>query len=87
MPVSQYPEIAPPSIVVCASYPGANAHTEWHDWFAAMDRPAPTGPGFFLNNYLISLQAAEDHVGAVLGCTMMFCDTPQEPKCLEYKKD
>lgn len=46
---------------------GANAHTEWHDWFAAMGRPAPTGPGFFLNNYLISLQAAEDHVGAVLG--------------------
>lgn len=46
---------------------GPNAHTEWHDWFAAMDRPAPTGPGFFLNNYLISLQAAEDHVGAVLG--------------------
>ena len=27
------------------------------------------------------------NVGAVLGCTMMFCDTPQEPKCLEYKKD
>ena len=27
------------------------------------------------------------NVGAVLGCTMMFCDKPQEPKCLEYKKD
>ena len=24
------------------------------------------------------------NVGAVLACTMMFCDTPQEPKCLEY---
>ena len=24
---------------------------------------------------------------APMGCTMMFCDTPQEPKCLEYKKD
>ena len=24
------------------------------------------------------------NVGAVLGCTMMFCDTPQEPKCLAY---
>ena len=24
------------------------------------------------------------NVGTVLGCTMMFCDTPQEPKCLAY---
>ena len=24
------------------------------------------------------------NVGAVLGCTMMFCDKPQEPKCLAY---
>ena len=24
------------------------------------------------------------NVGAVLGCTMMFCDTLQEPKCLAY---
>src|SRR3546814_2874947 len=27
LPVAQYPEIAPPSIVVRASYPGANAET------------------------------------------------------------
>jgi DNA-binding transcriptional LysR family regulator len=46
---------------------GANPYTEWPEWFAYLDRPAPRGPGFFLNNYLISLQAAEDHVGAVLG--------------------
>ena len=26
-------------------------------------------------------------VFVLLGCTMMFCDKPQEPKCLEYKKD
>ena len=24
------------------------------------------------------------NVGTVLGCTMMFCETPQEPKCLEF---
>ncbi|WP_417742582.1 LysR family transcriptional regulator [Salipiger sp.] len=46
---------------------GVNPYTEWPEWFAYLDRPAPRGPGFFLNNYLISLQAAEDHVGAVLG--------------------
>ena len=27
LPVAQYPEIAPPTIVVRASYPGANAET------------------------------------------------------------
>ena len=27
LPVSQYPEVAPPSITVTASYPGANAET------------------------------------------------------------
>lgn len=46
---------------------GINAWTGWPDWFEAQGRAAPTGPGFFLNNYLISLQAAEDHIGAVLG--------------------
>lgn len=44
-----------------------NAWTGWPDWFATFGRPTPRGPGFTLNNYLISLQAAEDHVGAVLG--------------------
>ncbi|MDS9469551.1 LysR substrate-binding domain-containing protein [Paracoccus sp. MBLB3053] len=46
---------------------GANAWTDWPEWLAAMDRPPPKGPGFYLNNYLISLKAAEDHIGAVLG--------------------
>src|SRR5690242_9778055 len=27
LPISQYPEIAPPTVVVTASYPGANAQT------------------------------------------------------------
>lgn len=46
---------------------GVNGWTEWMDWFSRLDRPAPTGPGFYLNNYMISLKAAEDEVGAVLG--------------------
>ncbi|MBB94972.1 MAG: LysR family transcriptional regulator [Rhodobacteraceae bacterium] len=46
---------------------GANGWTDWADWLAVFGHPAPDGPGFFLNNYLISLQAAEDHIGAVLG--------------------
>ncbi|APZ50722.1 LysR family transcriptional regulator [Salipiger abyssi] len=46
---------------------GVNAWTEWPEWFSTLGRTAPQGPGFFLNNYLISLKAAEDHVGAVLG--------------------
>ncbi|KAA8608197.1 LysR family transcriptional regulator [Salipiger aestuarii] len=46
---------------------GTNPYTEWPDWFAAMGIEAPQGPGFYLNSYLISLNAAEDHIGAVLG--------------------
>ncbi|QEW19468.1 Gcv operon activator [Marinibacterium anthonyi] len=46
---------------------GINAWTEWPEWFSMLGRPAPKGPGFYVNNYLISLQAAEDHIGAVLG--------------------
>ncbi|WP_428928823.1 LysR substrate-binding domain-containing protein [Marinibacterium sp. SX1] len=46
---------------------GANGWTDWAEWFSMLGRPAPRGPGFHVNNYLIALQAAEDHVGAVLG--------------------
>ncbi len=41
--------------------------TTWPEWFAHQGAPAPQGPAFFLNNYLVSLRAAEDHIGAVLG--------------------
>lgn len=41
--------------------------TSWSDWFRAMGLPPPKDPGFSLNNHLVSLQAAEDHIGAVLG--------------------
>lgn len=49
------------------THSGANAWTSWSEWFSALGRPAPKGPGFYLNNYLISLQAAEDDIGAILG--------------------
>lgn len=45
----------------------ANGWTTWRDWFAHMDMPEPQGPAFHLNNYLVSLKAAEDGIGAVLG--------------------
>lgn len=41
--------------------------TDWPAWLAALGQPAPKGPQFNLNNYIISLQAAEEDVGAVLG--------------------
>ncbi|MBE3640485.1 LysR substrate-binding domain-containing protein [Mangrovicoccus algicola] len=46
---------------------GTLAWTDWREWFETLGWPPPEGPGFALNNYLISLQAAEDDVGAVLG--------------------
>jgi LysR family glycine cleavage system transcriptional activator len=41
--------------------------TTWPDWFAHLGEGKPQGPAFFLNNYLVSLKAAEDGMGAVLG--------------------
>lgn len=46
---------------------GDQLWTDWVQWFASFGWSAPRGRGFSLNNYLISLKAAEDHVGAVLG--------------------
>lgn len=44
-----------------------NGWTTWTDWLRALGHPAPRGRSFFVNNYTIALQAAEDDVGAVLG--------------------
>lgn len=41
--------------------------TTWNDWFLALGHPAPKGRSFYVNNYMIALQAAQDDVGAVLG--------------------
>jgi DNA-binding transcriptional LysR family regulator len=41
--------------------------TSWDDWFAALGCPTPKGRSFYVNNYMIALQAAQDDVGAVLG--------------------
>jgi LysR family transcriptional regulator, glycine cleavage system transcriptional activator len=39
----------------------------WADWFLALGYSAPKGRSFYVNNYMIALQAAQDDVGAVLG--------------------
>lgn len=41
--------------------------TSWNDWFGELGLPANVGRNFYVNNHMIALQAAEDHVGAVLG--------------------
>ncbi|WP_460273605.1 LysR family transcriptional regulator [Celeribacter sp. ULVN23_4] len=41
--------------------------TEWSDWLSETGASEASGPGYFLNNYLIALRTAENHVGAVLG--------------------
>src|SRR4026209_1770317 len=38
LPVAQYPEIAPPTIVVRASYPGANAETVAATWATPLEQ-------------------------------------------------
>ncbi len=41
--------------------------TSWNDWFEQTGHGRPVGSSYALNNYLVSLQAAENHIGAVLG--------------------
>ncbi|RPE64790.1 DNA-binding transcriptional LysR family regulator [Pacificibacter maritimus] len=39
----------------------------WTEWFDQLGSGPPIGPEYWLNNYMISVRAAEDHIGAVLG--------------------
>lgn len=41
--------------------------TGWAEWFQALGLGAASGRAFHVNNHMIALQAAEDHIGAVLG--------------------
>ncbi|SMO92978.1 DNA-binding transcriptional regulator, LysR family [Paracoccus laeviglucosivorans] len=41
--------------------------TGWAEWFQELGLPANSGRNFYVNNHMIALQAAEDHMGAVLG--------------------
>lgn len=52
--------------------------TTWNDWFQALGRPAPKGRSFYVNNYMIALQAAQDDVGALLGWNGLLKDLMQE---------
>lgn len=41
--------------------------TGWPEWFQQLGLADHVGRSFYVNNHMIALQAAEDHVGAVLG--------------------
>jgi len=41
--------------------------TSWGDWFKTLGAPVPQGRNFYINNYMIALQVAQEGVGAVLG--------------------
>ncbi|MCV2448837.1 LysR substrate-binding domain-containing protein [Paracoccus sp. DMF] len=41
--------------------------TGWRDWLRELGLPESHGRNFHVNNHMIALQAAEDHIGAVLG--------------------
>lgn len=56
-----------PSAPLIHSQSGDSHWTDWTDWLSEVGSTAPVGPGYWLNNYLISVRAAENHIGAVLG--------------------
>jgi LysR family transcriptional regulator, glycine cleavage system transcriptional activator len=57
--------------------------TTWNDWFQAFRRPAPKGRSFYVNNYMIALQAAQDDVGAVLGWSALLKNLIQEGRLVQ----
>ncbi|WP_163269498.1 LysR substrate-binding domain-containing protein [Chelativorans alearense] len=61
--------------------------TTWADWFLALGRPAPKGRSFYVNNYMIALQAAQDDVGAVLGWDGLVESLMQEGRLVQLVPD
>ncbi|PRD45349.1 LysR family transcriptional regulator [Phyllobacterium phragmitis] len=57
--------------------------TSWTDWFLALGHPVPTGRSFYVNNYMIALQAAQDDVGAVLGWDGLVENLMQEGRLVQ----
>ena len=69
LPVAQYPEIVPPTVVVRASYPGADAKTVAEELKAVFD---PRGGSWVNRRYVPSLLAAigdvfEGHLAGLSG--------------------
>ncbi len=61
--------------------------TTWIEWFAGLGLPAPTGRRFYVNNYMIALQAAQDDVGAVLGWDGLVKSLMEEERLVKLVPD
>ncbi|RJT40664.1 LysR family transcriptional regulator [Mesorhizobium waimense] len=61
--------------------------TNWTDWFQALGHTNPKGRRFFVNNYMIALQAAQDDVGAVLGWDGLVRSLMQEGRLVKLVPD
>lgn len=48
--------------------------TKWSDWFEGLNTDYEEGRGFWVNNYVVALGAAQDDMGAVLGWTELLGD-------------
>lgn len=64
-----------------------NGWTTWSDWFHALGRSLPKGRSFYVNNYMIALQAAQDDVGAVLGWDGLVEGLMQEGRLVQLVAD
>ncbi len=64
-----------------------NDWTTWGDWFLSLGRPLPKGRSFYVNNYMIALQAAQDDVGAVLGWDGLVDSLIQEGRLVQLVAD
>lgn len=63
LPISQYPPVAPPSVVISAAYPGASAQTLEDSVLAVIEREMNGSPGMI---YMESVAQANG-TGSVTG--------------------
>ncbi|MBV2143587.1 LysR family transcriptional regulator [Falsochrobactrum sp. TDYN1] len=61
--------------------------TKWSDWLSSLGQPAPKGRNFYINNYMIALQAAQDDVGAVLGWDGLTANLMREGRLIQLVPD
>ena len=54
LPIAQYPPVAPPSIVISASYPGASAKTLENSVLSIIEQEMNGSPGLVLSSFAAS---------------------------------
>ncbi|WP_343315775.1 LysR family transcriptional regulator [Brucella sp. BE17] len=64
-----------------------NSWTQWPDWLVALRQPSGKGRNFYVSNYMIALQTAQDDIGAVLGWDGLIAKLIEDGKLVQLVPD